>query len=81
MTGSPFSLVIGTDSDSGHFQDVLSTQVSDTNDTDRVGAQNSDDPGDEGTVGVETDGVGDTHESGQDETAGQTDTSGTILPS
>lgn len=73
MTGSPFSNVLGTDQDSSHFQNVESTQVSDT--TSETAGRPADSPG-ESSVGVETDAQGRTHESGEDETANQTDTSG-----
>lgn len=73
MTPSPFSAVIGTDPDSSTFKNVESTQVSDT--TSETAAR-PEDRGAESTVGVEYDANADTHVSGEDETAGQTDESG-----
>lgn len=73
MTGSPFSNVLGTDPDSSQFKNVESTQVGDT--TSETDARPPDSPG-ESSVAVEVDAQGGTHVSGEDETAGQTDTSG-----
>jgi hypothetical protein len=76
MTGSPYSNVLGTDGDSSHFVNVESAQVGDT--TDEDGARPSESDG-ESSVPVEVDVAGNTHEATQDETEGQTDTSGTAL--
>lgn len=74
MTGSPFSNVVGHNpGEDSTFQDVESTQVSDT--TTETGARPADTPG-ESSVGVQRDPSADTHVAGQDETAGQTDVSG-----
>lgn len=73
MTGSPFSNVLGKDPEGSTFTNVESTQVGDTT------TENAARPADadtESSVGVETAPDGTTHESGQDETAGQTDASG-----
>lgn len=69
MTGSPFSNVVGHDSDSSNFQNVEATQGSDT--TTETGARPADNatepaPGVEGSAGQ-----GATHVAGQDETGGQ----------
>ena len=72
--GSPFSNVLGKDPGSSTFQNVESTQVSDT--TTATGTRPPDNPT-EGAPGVIGSAPGTTHESGQDETAAQTSTSGT----
>lgn len=73
MTGSPFSLVLGTDGNSSTFKNVETTQIGDTTDDDRVGTDNDT----ESSVGVEMTVDHITHVAGQDETAGQSDVSGT----
>ena len=74
MTGSPFSLVLGADPGTSTFKNVESTQVGDT--TSETAGRPVDTPG-ESSVGVEVDASGNTHESGQDETQGQSSASGT----
>lgn len=73
MPGSPFSDVLGKDPGSSTFQNVGSTQVGDT--TTETGARPADSPT-EPAPGVEGQAPGTTKVAGQDETAGQTDTSG-----
>ena len=72
--GSPFSNVLGKDPGSSTFQNVETTQVSDT--TTLTGARPPDSPT-EPSPGVIGATPGTTHESAQDETAGQTSTTGT----
>lgn len=80
MTGSPFSNVVGKNpGEDSTFQNVESTQVSDSTDSDRS-VQGEDSVGSESTLGVEVDAQGNTHQSEQDETAGQTSLSGTPTP-
>lgn len=74
MPGSPFSNVLGKDSGSSTFQNVESTQVSDT--TTETGARPAD-TATEPAPGVEGQAPGTTKVAGQDETAGQSATSGT----
>lgn len=74
MTGSPFTNVLPHAPGDSTFKDVESTQVSDTT-SDTAARPQTD--GSEPSVGVETDGLGDTKVAGQDETSGQTDLSGT----
>lgn len=76
MTGSPFSNVVGHNpgDNTTWYKQGETTQVSDT--TTETGARPQTD-GSESSVGVETDGLGNTHEAAQDETQGQTDLSGT----
>jgi hypothetical protein len=74
VTGSPFSLVVGNEGTDSTFHNVLATQAGDT--TTETASRPVDADG-ESSVGLLRDAAGDTHESGQDETAGQTDTSGT----
>lgn len=73
MPGSPFSNVLGKDPGSSTFQNVESTQVSDT--TTETGARPPD-RDTEPSVGVEGQAPGTTKVAGQDETAGQTSTTG-----
>lgn len=73
MAGSPFSLVLGHDQDSGTFTDVLTTQVGDTTTETNVASTDS---GTESSVPVEVAADHSVHEAGQDETAAQSDTSG-----
>lgn len=77
MTGSPFANVVGTDADSSTFTNVESTQVSDTTSASAVAAR--DNPG-ESSIPILIAQDHSEHESGQDETAGQSDTSGTPAP-
>jgi hypothetical protein len=72
LTGNPFSNVLGTDQDSSRFKDVESTQTTDTTSETAARPPDSDT---ESSIGVEVVG-GVTHESGQDETAGD-ESSGT----
>lgn len=65
-TGSPFSNVVGHDGDSSTFQNVESTQTTDTTSQTAVSPT---DAGTEPAGGVQV-GPGGTHEAGQDETAG-----------
>jgi hypothetical protein len=74
MTGSPFSNVLGHDPDDSTFQNVKSGQPGDT--TSETAARPPDSPS-EPSPGVEADAQGDTHVSGQDETAGDA-SSGTL---
>lgn len=73
MTGSPFSNVVGHAPGDSTFQNVETTDTTDSTDFDRSIPE---DGGTEPAPGVESDGQGNTHEAGQDETAGQTDQSG-----
>lgn len=77
MTPSPFSNVVAHDQNSSTFVDVESTQVSDTTDDDNVATR---DDGTESSLGVEVTQDHITHEAAQDETAGQSDLSGTPNP-
>jgi hypothetical protein len=76
MTGSPFSNVVGVDPADSSFVPVRTTQVGDSTDADRSVADSDTEP----SFGVVVNPDGSTHEAGQDETAGQTDESGTQTP-
>lgn len=74
MTGSPFSNVLAHNpGEDSTFTNVESTQVGDTT-TETAGRPQTD--GTESSVGVSMDGSHNTHVPGEDETQGQTDTSG-----
>lgn len=81
MTGSPFSNVVGHNpGEDSTFQNVESTQVGDSTDSDRS-APGQDASGAETSIGVINDPIsGVAREAGQNETAGQTDQSGAPTP-
>lgn len=77
MTGSPFANVVGTDADSSTFKNVESTQVSDTTSASAVATR---DNSEESSIPLLIAQDHSEHEATQDETAGQSDTTGTPAP-